>query len=769
MNKKNYPLGRTRSLISKRVTNDSVDGIVDSVNSKTGNVVLDADDISDAGTTKKFATATEKSNSHVPLTVTDTPEIDLTLTAQDLSVAIKSSSIIADKLAAILDLTAKAVSLSIETGTAVNAAGASKVLTVSGVPADNDSISVMGQVYTFQNAIQPAGVKASSILTYSGVATNTETVTIDTTVYEYVTALTEAKGTATLTIANPVIDGETLTIYDRIYEIDEGGTVVDGNITVDISGGTKTQASETLTLTGVVIEGETFTIDTEVYEFDADGTVSGANIAVDVSAHMVQSEGTLTLGGAIPSNNETITVNSQVYTWKTTLTSAADEIKIGSTIDDCIDNYTYCINAGPTGEGVLFGTGTVANTAVTAAKGSGTTSVLTAIVYGVIGDLIDTTTTMGDGANIFDGAGTLGTTTAGVDCTAANADGVIISTFQGATVLAITASQGAGTTVDFDCDAAGALDGSASEGLATTLVMANGAFGAAAMTGATDATANEASAAIDTAITGDGGADVSSVDGTGSVAVTALVIGTVGNYVTSETMATGSWGGNLVGGLDAVLNEILVEVAVEDGINNLVAATNNTAGEGTKYSTGTIAHATVDVTKDSATELKAEFPTIGDVGNVIPIDESGGSLAWTDGDVFLAGGEGVETAYDVLIEATAELCIDNLVAAILGGAGEGSKYGTGTVTNTLITATKASPSTMDADAIVDGVDGNLIALAKSGANLSWAGGDAFLSGGSDGTVGAKNQILADATSLFFATAINTVADSNWKKLDWTSL
>ena len=141
-------------------------------------------------------------------------------------------------------------------------------------------------------------------------------------------------------------------------------STITGDVAIDISGGTKVQAAENLTLTGVCIEGETFTVGTEVYEIDADGSVSGANIIVDVSAFMTASQGTLTLGGAIPSNNETITVNSQVYTWKTVLTGAADELFIGSTIDDCIDNFTYAINAG-LGEGVLYGTGTVANAATT--------------------------------------------------------------------------------------------------------------------------------------------------------------------------------------------------------------------------------------------------------------------------------------------------------------------------------------------------------------------------------------------------------------------
>lgn len=652
--------------------------------------------------------------------------------------------------------------------TPVNAVAASETLTVSGVPSDNNTVTLGTTVYTFQNAIAAAGVKASSILTYSGVGADSETVVIDTTTYTYKTALTEAKGTATLTISNPVSDGETITINSRVYELDNDSSIT-GDVTVDISGGTKAQATETLELTGVCIEGETFTVGTEVFEIDADGIVTGANIPIDVSAFMVRSQGTLTLGGAAPANNETITVNSQVYTWKTTLTGAADEILIGGTIDDCIDNFTYCINAG-IGAGVLYGTGTVANTAVTAAKTGATTSVLTAIVYGVIGDLIDTTETMGDGGNIF-GQGTLGDTTAGVDCPAADADGVIITDFVAGTSYDITATQGAGTTVVFTADAAGALDGSLGNAIALDETMANGNWTAAAvfLSGGSDATANEASAAIHAAITGDGSAEVSSTDGTGSVVVTALVIGTVGNYVTAETLANGAWGGNLVGGLDAVVNEILVVGTAELSIDGLVAAATNGAGEGTAYSTGTVAHTTVDVTKESASELKAEFKVIGDAGNSTPVASTVALATWTGGTLFLEGGEGVESAYDVLIGATAELSIDNLVSAINGTAGEGTTYGTGTVAHPDVTASKASAATMDADAKIKGVAGNAIAIDESGVQLAWALGAVFLSGGVNGTVGSTGQILYDTTNLYLATAANTIADANWMKLTLLSI
>lgn len=51
----------------------------------------------------------------------------------------------------------------------------------------------------------------------------------------------------------------------------------------------------------------------------------------------------------------------------------------------------------------------------------------------------------------------------------------------------------------------------------------------------------------------------------------------------------------------------------------------------------------------------------------------------------------------------------------------------------------------------------------------WAGGATALSGGVDGTIGVKNQIVVDATNVYMCTATNTIADANWKKLVLQSL
>lgn len=80
-------------------------GAVDSVNSQTGVVVLDADDISDTTTVHKFVTATDltklsnlSGTNTGDVSVTDSSEIDFTLTGQNITASLKSSSIDETKL-----------------------------------------------------------------------------------------------------------------------------------------------------------------------------------------------------------------------------------------------------------------------------------------------------------------------------------------------------------------------------------------------------------------------------------------------------------------------------------------------------------------------------------------------------------------------------------------------------------------------------------------------------------------------------------------------
>lgn len=259
-------------------------------------------------------------------------------------------------------------------------------------------------------------------------------------------------------------------------------------------------------------------------------------------------------------------------------------------------------------------------------------------------------------------------------------------------------------------------------------------------------------------------ADVTAAAGDGdTMNVTAKVKGVAGNSIASTVAAAScSFGAAaLANGADAVANEIFIGVSAEACLDNLLAAINAAAGEGTTYSTGTVAHTQVDATKDDASHLSIDALVAGDAGNAIATTVTGANHSFAAAT--LTGGEGAEAANDVLIGASAEDSIDNLVAAINAAAGEGTTYGTGTVAHPLVSAAKTAADKMTITAKVKGIAANAIATTKSGTNLAWAG--ATMAGGTDGTVGVIGEIYADASYLYIAKAANTVADQNWRRID----
>lgn len=98
------------------------------------------------------------------------------------------------------------------------------------------------------------------------------------------------------------------------------------------------------------------------------------------------STGTITVSSTGPSNDETFTINGRVYTFKTTLTGAADEVKISTTPATQATYIAEAVNAGDN-EGTDYGTGTERNADVLATV-SGAVVTLVARDPGTEGDAI---------------------------------------------------------------------------------------------------------------------------------------------------------------------------------------------------------------------------------------------------------------------------------------------------------------------------------------------------------------------------------------------
>lgn len=239
-------------------------------------------------------------------------------------------------------------------------------------------------------------------------------------------------------------------------------------------------ASKALTIDGVAIDGETVSIGADVYEFCADAAQSltaGSTIAIDITSLATASQGTLTVDTQ-PTAGDTMTIGSKTYTFVPHGTANADgEVDIGTDLATAQANIVAAIN-GSDGYNV-------AHTLVSAAAFGSNDSVITALIAGVAGDLIATTETFTAVTNIFD-AGTLGTTTAGVDCTKGDAKTALIAEVTASDTQGVGAADGGGDVITLTADVAGVAGNS----IALAETMAHGAFagGAVALSGGVDGT-----------------------------------------------------------------------------------------------------------------------------------------------------------------------------------------------------------------------------------------------------------------------------------------
>jgi len=182
--------------------------------------------------------------------------------------------------------------------------------------------------------------------------------------------------------------------------------------------------------------------------------------------------------------------------------------------------------------------------------------------------------------------------------------------------------------------------------------------------------------------------------------------------------------------------DVLIGASASDTIDNLIAAINGAAGEGSTYGTGTVAHADVTAAAGDGDTMDITANVPGTAGNSIATTELSAVCSWTAGTM----GSGVDPVLnEILIGISAEACIDNLVAATTGAVGEGTTYSTGTAACTTCDCAKADADTFTATAKTVGASGNLIALDEDLTNAGWVGAAAFLDGGVDAQ--AANDVL----------------------------
>lgn len=143
------------------------------------------------------------------------------------------------------------------------------------------------------------------------------------------------------------------------------------------------QADETATITGSnsgnATNGSTVTVGAKVY-------------TIKTNLTEVKASGTITTSSTGAANNDTVTVGAVTYTFKTTLTGAANEVLRDGTEDDDLTNLAAAIN-GSAGAGTTYGTGTVANPAVSSSAVAAHAVTVTALSPGTAGNSLALTKT----------------------------------------------------------------------------------------------------------------------------------------------------------------------------------------------------------------------------------------------------------------------------------------------------------------------------------------------------------------------------------------
>lgn len=174
-----------------------------------------------------------------------------------------------------------------------------------------------------------------------------------------------------------------------------------------------------------------------------------------------------------------------------------------------------------------------------------------------------------------------------------------------------------------------------------------------------------------------------------------------------------------------VAGEILVGAADTDSLDNLIAAINGGAGEGSLYSVGTTPQTTTKAKVGAGDTMILEAVTRGVAGDAITTTDTLTAGGWggatlasgVDGDDCTIGSQTYtfaaapldNRADQVLVGAAATNSLDNLIAAINAAAGAGTLYGTGTVGHPDVTAVAGAGDTVDLTADAAGTAGNAIA------------------------------------------------------------
>jgi len=417
-------------------------------------------------------------------------------------------------------------------------------------------------------------------------------------------------------------------VYGIVANSHSSGTVqLNDGIDANTSG---VAATGTVTLTGVITPG-----------------THASNVLTSTGAYVAatHAETVLTSDATNVTNADTVTINTTVYTFKTLITAAYD-VEIGASAAVTLDNLKKAINATGTA-GVEYFKGTLAHPEVVATDNGDTTQKIVARIPGLTANAYATTeasthlsfadSTLGGGT----GDSNPGVTDAAATVTIGTTEYMfvdVLSETNGAVAIVNQVLEGVSVAASLD-NLKLAINHGSTEGtnystgtvvhetvIATTntdtaqTVIARIPGVSTNATPTTETLANTTWA--DTTLGGGTGASVTAAD------VESVTIDTV-TYSWVDALSETS-------GATAIPNQVLFGANSAAALDNLKLAINKGSTEGTEYSTGTVAHPSVNATTNSDTEQTVAADSVGTAGNLLATTSDITNGAW--GAALLSGG-----------------------------------------------------------------------------------------------------------------------------------
>lgn len=172
------------------------------------------------------------------------------------------------------------------------------------------------------------------------------------------------------------------------------------------------------------------------------------------------------------------------------------------------------------------------------------------------------------------------------------------------------------------------------------------------------------------------------------------------NPTATETVTIGAQTYEFVSSFSSnPVNEVLIGASANDSLDNLLAAINNGAGEGTLYGTGTTvnASAVASYVVDNSSQLLLTALTVGTTGNSVASTETLANGSFDNGSTF-SGGTDIPSASDFAIERL-PIDVTGVLAVQVNARGYKTDAGSATVRLDLV-----GPSAAVATGTAAGVD-----------------------------------------------------------------